>query len=216
MNHRPQRPGWYYSVIDVPNLPVIQQELLQMFYQLCDPVPTGSAFISLYNSDPKWQSLTHLNQWITSLGLADRPIYCLYSVLNNASVMPIHVDYANEPKFLAVNIPLLNCDGSYTTWYDADIDPQMHIKETKNQSETRRLLIYNELVDDYHTGDTSYWCLQEGAVQVQRVKTTLPMLVNVSIPHRPQVKHNRLRVVFSLRFFPELTVQEQLRFKTVL
>ena len=188
-----------------------------MFYQLCDPVPTGAAFISLNNTDPQWQSLTHLNQWLTTLGLADRHIYCLYSVLNNASVMPIHVDYANEEKFLAVNIPLLNCDDSYTTWYNADIDPQLHINETKNQLGPKRLLIYDESGDDYITGETSYWCVQEGAVQVNSVETTKPMLVNVSIPHRPEVKHDRLRVVFSLRFvFPELTMQEQLRFNTKL
>jgi hypothetical protein len=200
-------------VIHVPNLPVIQQELLQMFYQLCDPVPTGSAFISMYNSDLQWQSLIHLNQWLTNLGLADRRIHCYYSVLNNASVMPIHVDYTNEEKFLAVNIPLLNCDGSYITWYNADIDPQMQIKETKNQSGPKRLLIYDESGEDYVTGNTSYWCMQEGAKQVQSVETTAPMLVNVSIPHRPEVKHDRLRVLFSLRFiFPELTMQEQLRF----
>lgn len=215
MNYTPQHPDWQYSVISIPNSELIQQELLAVFWKLTGTAPEGTAFISLYSHQhvAEWQSLLHLNQWLKTLGLENRDKLCYFSVLNHASINPIHVDYANEERFISINIPLLNCENSFTVWYDADIDHHRKIKETMAPDTVQRLLIYDESAEEYFTGETSYWCHQENAVEINRVECVTPMLVNTSLPHRPVVDHNNLRVLFAMRILPELSKEELSRFQ---
>jgi hypothetical protein len=97
---------------------------------------------------------------------------------------PAHVDAASE---VALNIPLLNCDGTYTVWYDG----QLESKE----------------FDDYLIGAESARTAMQGdagsLVEIDRCEANVPRWINVNVLHRPETTHNKFRVAASLRFDPE-------------
>ena len=84
-----------------------------------------------------------------------------------------------------LNIPILNCEDSWTVWYDAETDLSPEFNEYDVRKSARR-------------------CLSENAVELCRMPASTPAWVNISIPHRPVTTHNKLRAVISARFMPEL------------
>jgi hypothetical protein len=212
MNYQPHYPNWQYSLLSIPQWESIQQELTQMFWRLIDQEPSGATFVSLDSNHSEWKQLTELNGWLESVGAgADKWKSGYYSITNNGDLCPIHVDYAGNKNFLTINFPLINCHDSYTVWYDTDIDYNLPIKETEFDNNTRRLLMYEETTENYDSTACSFWCKQDDSVELNRVECTMPMIANVSLPHRPVVTHNQLRVLFSLRIRPELSLSDVAR-----
>jgi hypothetical protein len=212
MNYQSCYPNWQYSLLKIPALELIQQELALVFHQLVKSEPAGVAFITLNSDHCEWHQLTNLNQWLESVGLGTGKWKTSYfSISNNGDACPIHVDYAEDVNFLTINIPLINCKDSYTVWYNTDIDYNLPVKETAFNDTVNRLLIYDEASKHEKSSRCGFWCSQDNAIELNRVECVSPMLANVSLPHRPIINHAQLRVLFSLRIRPELTIEEIVR-----
>ena len=177
------QPTWCFKPIDIPNLSTIQSEFQSILSELISMEVQYKYFhIDRARIESKVPSYV---EFLKSIGLLDRWIYSALVVTTNDAEFPIHVDATDwTSRCFALNLPIQNCDDSYTVWYDAKINPNpIPGDETSNRSLAR--ICYD-------------------ATEICRMPATTPAWVNISVPHRPVTEHNKLRAVISARFDPEL------------
>jgi hypothetical protein len=87
---------------------------------------------------------------------------------------------------IAMNIPMVRCEGTYTVWYDAKIVDQ----------ELPTYAIGSEIVKIARV------CDPRTAVEIGRCDSNIPHWINVNVPHRPETHHDQLRMAASIRFSP--------------
>jgi hypothetical protein len=179
-------PTWLYKPIQIDNLKEIQAEILPIilkkipnfiseppnFYRLLpeDIVPYAPSYVEL----------------IKTVGIYDRWLLSAVITTNRGIITPIHVDNKNWQKnCYGLNIPIVNCEGTYTVWYDAEIGDSL-----------------------YEAGD---WrdtaCTQKEntpAREIGRWEMSKSAWINVSIPHQAVSTHMKPRAIISARFDPEL------------
>lgn len=179
-------PKWLYKPIEVNNLAQIQKEILPIilkkipnfifeppnFYRLLpeDIVPYAPNYIEL----------------IKTIGIYDRWLLSAVITTNRGIITPIHVDNKNWFKnCYGLNIPIVNCEGTYTVWYDTEIG--------------------NSLYEEGDWRDTA--CSQKEntpATEIGRWEMSQPAWINVSIPHQAVSTHMKPRAIISARFDPEI------------
>ena len=96
---------------------------------------------------------------------------------------PPHIDTLD----VGLNIPLSNCDDTFTVWYDAKILDQSFPKH----------VIGSPLVENARIVD------KKNAVEIGRVESNRPLWLNTNVAHRPETHHDKLRMAASIRFYPE-------------
>jgi hypothetical protein len=103
--------------------------------------------------------------------------------VDTSKEFPPHIDTLD----VGLNIPLYNCDNTYTVWYDAKILDQPfpdHVIGTEVVKAAR-------IVD------------KKNAVEIDRVEANRPLWINTNVAHKPESHHDKLRMVASIRFWPE-------------
>ena len=103
----------------------------------------------------------------------------------------IHVD--NNSDF-GLNIPVYNCQDSCTVWYDSTPTGQ-------------------NVSAEYHLNydiEVNPLLCQDDAKEIGRCDANVPHWINVNIPHRPMIMHDKLRINASLRFDDRLLIDKQL------
>jgi hypothetical protein len=206
MSYVPYRHDWFYTEIDVPNLTQIQDDFTQFFWKvLGNNLPDATGFYIVDQNTIDYP--TSLNALKDYYNLSDRWCSVNFSVINNgAEFGGIHYDFVmGAEKYIALNIPLINCQGSYNVWYSGEPGDKTQISTYNNN--TKVIVYANE--DNAQAVDTTdtYWVTGH-VEELERVECVKPMLVHIGRPHQPEVTHNNLRVLLSLRFRPELTDSE--------
>ena len=179
-------PAWMYKPISVNNLEAIQQELIPVLYkEIPDFDSAASRFV--YVLREKIEPYAPLyTKFIKSLGILDQWHYSAF-VTTNSDSLPVHVDSLNwRTRCYGLNLPLINCEGTYTVFYDAEIDEDKFRDLTDPINSARKI----------KPGTT--------ATEIARVEATTPMWINTCIPHAPVTTHSRARAIISARFRPEL------------
>lgn len=181
------KPTWLYKPVQIDNLTDIQSELTKFLYKMdsdFDNKPTDFIFVSKF----EMASYTPLFcKLIRSLGLFSSWAGCGISSNNHGEDLRIHVDHSDWTTVsYGLNIPALNCEDSYTVWYDAD-------------------MLESNLADaepSYNNAPT----IRPGTTptEIGRWAVINPAWVNVSIPHCSVTTHNKPRALFSARFNPEV------------
>lgn len=178
-------PNWCFKPVDVPNLSEIQSEFQAILTELISLDERYKYFhIDRARIESKVPSYA---KFLKSIGLLDRWQYSAVIVTTGNDEFPIHVDALDwTERCYALNLPIQNCDDSYTIWYDAKVntDP-IPGDETSN-----RLL--------------ARFCHPENAIEIARMPASTSAWVNIALPHRPVTDHNKLRAIVSARFKPEL------------
>jgi len=111
----------YYKTIDIDDYDTIIEKCLSYVKSL-DKVYTRSL------PEASWYTLNfvelykHCPELITSFKKYDLKInmvaaYVMYSTIHSS----VHVD--SHPSEARINLPLLNCDGTYTNFYSSDNEP---------------------------------------------------------------------------------------------
>ena len=205
MTYVPYQSDWFYTKVHVPNLENIQQEFTEFFWKMLgDQVPETAGFFVLDRNDNIPDSL---NTLLDYYGLEKKWCSINFSIVNNGVPFGgVHYDAISGPeKYVALNIPLLNCDGSFIVWYSGEPGPPIRIGPYN--SNTQNIIFEgdnNQLAVDAGTA-----CWTVGQVdELARAECTHPMLVHIGRPHQPVVTHQRLRVLLSVRFKPELSAEE--------
>jgi hypothetical protein len=167
-------------------LPAIQKELLKLFVQTKKDtlVPYTSTAVEISHKELMCNTCTTLMQEFRRLGIYDNFWLITFISVDSNREFPPHVDVGVD---IALNIPLINCEGTYTVWYDGKI---------KDQS-----------LPDYAIGTSVVEMARVAdprtVTEIGRCDSSIPHWINVNMLHRPETHHNQLRVAASIRFNPE-------------
>jgi hypothetical protein len=191
-----KEPDWLYlpAAIDHEHIPGIQQQLL-IFCRYVTDQPANLKQRGTYQYSD-WQKffdmnpllLGYLKKW--KIHIFFNHVMIIWSDHSNPP-FEIHRDY-NDPAVCSVglNFPVLNCEGTYTKWYDATVMDQM-IELPDSVVGTVRPRPYVPV--DVAT-----------AVEIARVESNLPYWVNNFRPHKGESLHDKERILVSLRFSPTI------------
>ena len=185
-------PAWYYRkcAIDAGLLTAIQSELAPAIEQLVPGYTEVRGQFARADLATVKTLSPSLVQYIDSLGLLDRWSDVSVITANNLHSFrwPIHVDDSTYSRCVALNIPILNCKGSYTAWYESD-NPVKSSADPKSLTNQQSYSLYYE---------------EDKSREVERMDADQCAFINVARPHRPIVEHDLPRVLISTRFSPEL------------
>lgn len=204
---------WLYKPANISDseLKSIQIELLGFLKRWCqdrnvDIFSLESQFIADELSINNFPENSTLRQVLTRMQIDDLLMVICFIVVSDNKYFPIHIDHYNADWMrFGLNIPVLNCKGSSTIWYDSMPDD-------------------NDDMPDYISslsrhGRIATKCVQDHVAEIGSCDANTPNWINVSIPHAPKCTHSKLRINSSLRFHPkihELLIDEtvnQLMFK---
>lgn len=183
-----EKPSWFYKPVQIENLEQIQKELLTVLYKKIPNFDTAPPLFH-YTSREEVESYAPLyTAYIESLGLLDKWIASPIITTNYQYKFPIHIDNSDwHTNCYGLNIPIINCEDTYTVWYDAEIQeerPELAKSDPKNVSRLMK--------PGTPTTEIARWHMKD------------PAWINVSIPHAPVSNHNKPRALISARFSPEL------------
>lgn len=183
-------PDWLYHTpnLDEHALPAIHKELLKLSLQTKDNlVPYSSTFVCYGHDEEERQKVLSacpmLAQELLRLKLLDNFHFIGFVSVDAQKEFPPHIDTLD----VGLNIPLYNCDGTYTVWYDAKILDQPFPD----------YVIGTPLVKAARIVD------KKNAVEIGRVEANRPLWINTNVAHRPETHHDKLRLAASIRFYPE-------------
>jgi len=194
LEYNPNKPNWYYSYVNIPNLEKIKEELL-FVRENVSPSSLTQIHYSAYFTKDVVDYVPNLYEYLKSVGLHEKLHYILFSA-KNAPGTPlqksnIHIDHIDKRITHSLNIPLLDCENTHTVWYKG----QVRFLVEKVLSSGVKQLKHYALLDE------------ELATEMCRVETVRPMLVNTSIPHRG-IHNCPTRILSGIRFLPDLTDAE--------
>lgn len=190
IKYAPINTDWFYSYVHIPNLSVIQEELITLL-KTAQYIRYTNYYINVLNSNVI--ECPELMQYLDKLQLKHKFQRLLFSItkgLDANSILP-HVDSVTPLVGIkySLNIPLVDALDSYVVWYE----------KTNNE----------ELLYDINT--YTGWVKDKTNVkEIERVQYTQPVLLNTTILHSPEVNSSN-RLICGLRFWPELTDEEILR-----
>ena len=116
-----KKPEWYYKPIVVPELSLIQDEVNKFLPDLLSTQQEiGFYYIKRDQIETLFPCYTAM---LKKMGLIDRWTYSAIIATEGHREFPIHIDSLDwEDRCFGLNIPILNCENSWTVWYDANID----------------------------------------------------------------------------------------------
>ena len=184
--YRPLNPNWFFSYIDIPNLSNITQELTNLKITNVQKVSYNVYYTNVF-AKTIHNSCPFLIQYLSNLKILNKFFRLLYSD-NMINGSPIHVD-SYDPTYCmySLNIPLSECDNSYTAWFDTN----------------------NKTLMQPHVSPTMFATINNGDItkELCRVESNRPLLANTTILHRG-ITNNPNRSLVGLRFYPELNIDD--------
>lgn len=187
------RPTWLYKPIDVKNLEQIKKECFDIFNKHYFGTLNDKGFIFQYIDQDIIRNEAPLYiQALKDIGVYERLTSCIFIGLKGDQRLtdsPIHIDTEDwESRSYALNMPVVNCQDSYTVWYDSKIkdDPDTYIGGA--HARYRTAICFKE----------------ESSIEIGRWCVNNPAWVNVVVPHRAENNNPDLRLIISSRFWPEI------------
>jgi hypothetical protein len=180
-------PDWLYHKpnIDPDVLTIIKKELLKL--SVADKpnnlVDYTSTFVAA-NRELTYKLCPTLIQQLDKFNLLKDFCFVAFISVIGQKEFPPHVDVGTD---VGLNIPLMNCEDTYTVWYDAKIVD----KELPNYA------IGSEIA---HMARV---CDPRNVVEIGRCDSSHSYWINTNIPHRPETHHSKFRLAASIRFFPD-------------
>jgi hypothetical protein len=176
---------WLYSRIRIPDIEKIKTELITAHAELTAlnaGVMYNPLYVNFYAASllPKTPILA---KFLSDNNLLHRLQRCMFAKTDATVPNRIHIDSANGSVKYSMNIPLVDCDGTYTAFYQ----PLPMISNP-----ARAFLIADN---------------ESEAVEIDRVECTTPIIINTNIPH-VGISTKQTRQMAFLRFWPELSDKE--------
>jgi len=192
MNFIELRPNWFYSYVNIPNLEQIQNEMRVISDKkvLSANRTFNSYYTNVFKTDLEEKDYPVTVAWLKSVGLYTKFFRLLLSQEKTTGPI-VHVDTI-DPSFCnsSLNIPLDHCSNTYTGFYKTD---KPHLLNSAFPKERQN--------------SNAGWLDIAHAVEVCRVETVRPVLVNTTILHRA-ISEEPKRTICCFRFLPSLTVDE--------
>ena len=157
--------------IQINNLSEFQQQILQV-------LPAEAT--NTHGVMPMWHSVLNelpvIQNLIKDLNLSDVATHICVVTMSPNSEFPVHIDSGISKA--ALNIPLLNCEGTYTHWYTSD----------------------HKLVEHTHHGNGKYlgvdkkFCRLIGTTEMH-----CPHIIDIGTLHNVVNPNNTWRILLSIR-----------------
>jgi hypothetical protein len=181
-----QCPSWCYRPVAINNIQTLQQELLAVAQHEIKDIQQLQPNFHYIPREQIEHLMPECMQFLDGLGLLSRWKYLAFVTGNHGHSLPLHVDTRDwTTRCYGLNIPVLNCAGSYTVFYRAAIDRPTQQDPTDPRA-------------------SAWFCREDTAVEIDRIESVQPHWVNVCIPHRPLITHDLPRILSSFRFSPEV------------
>ena len=183
------KPSWLFKPIVVDDLAKIQQEFLAIKQQHYSDLEDIWKPDLLVHIDKQYITALAPNYiaWLTKLGIVDRWAASVWAA--NCKGYNDYIPHVDKIDFrdrcFAINIPIANCENSYTVWYDVEPNSQVV-----------------GLIPHYK--DVPAWPKDKIKGELGRMPAAQTAIINVAIPHCSQTDHNDLRLVLTTRFTPEI------------
>jgi len=179
-------PKWLYKTIEVNNLRAIQAEILPIVFKKIPNFMTDRPQFMHVMRDEIEPFAPRYTEFIKQHGVIEKWHWSAIITTDLGVDFDIHVDSTDwKTRCYGLNIPIINCEDSYTVWYDAEIEGKVY-----DESDFRSVVRIQKP--------------NTVANEVGRLDTSQPAWINTSIPHRPESTHKRPRAIISARFDPEL------------
>lgn len=206
-------PDWRYTKFNIDCLKEIQQEFLNVRkliwhkhsdQNLEDPDPSWWDFSMMPRQELE-PLVPTLANWFKSKGILDKWSSTAFAVVNKSSnPMDIHVDSTViDVRRYSLNMPFINCDNTWTVWYDAEVD------QTRLPTDIPPEVLHSRFKYD-PTLRFGLWYQEQTATEIDRAEMDSPVIINITVPHRPVSGHEDTRILLCHRFTPELTTEEVL------
>jgi hypothetical protein len=193
--YRPLNSHWLASPIEIDGLDALQGELA--WFQTTLGLHKVTRYNSFYTNVFREACLPYLPQltsWLERTKLLTKFQRLLYTQ-DMTQGSPPHVDTLDPGHCsYSINIPLSNCEGTYTAWYE-------YADDTKTLTQQTRL--YNPTMAATVLPNATYR-------EIHRIETVRPYIVNTTVLHGA-VCTNPLRRLVGIRFLPELTTNDLTR-----
>jgi hypothetical protein len=174
---------WLYQRVTIPNYEALAAELKSTFDVLTrsyTSVQRTQLYITLYAHEMLPLSPL-LYSFLKSIGLLNRFMKSINSTPNITVSNILHIDSPNNSIKYSFNLPLSDCNGTYTAFYAAD-SPLVLSPSGRN------LIAPPGMVEH----------------EIDRVECSTPMFINANTPHMG-VSTRPGRLLMCIRFTPELT-----------
>jgi len=173
-----------YKILNIPNIDQIKKELN-------DVIQKDRFGFNPGNTDLIKEKCPTLTEYLRKVNLLDRWKDTGVVVLSNGS-LKIHTDSVDLRRVYALNIPVSNCENSYTMWYKV----KEGAKPIINRYGESKKMVY------------SFQYSPESVEEIDRMESNNPAFVNVKIPHSGFNNTDSLRCLISIRFIPNITEEE--------
>jgi hypothetical protein len=177
-------PDWLYhqAKLDADLLPQITKELTNFFLSNKNQslVQMTSTYVEYYDI----KTCPTLIQQLQQLDLYTKFLALGFISVDSTKIFPPHVDGDVD---CALNIPIVNCEGTYTVWYDGVITDN----ELPDYAKGVKIAEISRIADP------------KTVKEIGRCDSSIPHWININTLHRPETTHDRFRVAASLRFYPE-------------
>jgi hypothetical protein len=179
-------PKWLYKPIEIENLKEIQTEMLPIIFKhIPDFALAAPNFYHIFPKDIAPYAPNYV-KCLKDIGVYDNWYVSAVVTTNRGITAPIHIDDRNwKRQCYGLNIPIVNCEGTYTVFYDSETNEP--IFEKGDNRDTAYAQTRNTL-----------------ATEIGRWDMSKPAWINVSIPHQAVSTHMKPRAIISARFEPEL------------
>jgi hypothetical protein len=175
-----------YKTLDISNLDQIKEELNNVIQKNSFGFRAGDTNLIK-------EHCPSLIDYLQKVNLLDRWKDTGVSILTNSyRSLKIHSDSLDPQRIYALNIPVSNCENSYTVWYKA------------NEGVT-------PIIDKYGEPKKMVYSFQyksEDVEEIDRMESSNPAFVNVKVPHSGISFNDSVRCLISLRFIPNITEEE--------
>ena len=185
ITYDPLYPNWYFSYVEIPKLKEIQLELLSLKYSKIISYQKSPFYYNVLKEDIV--DCPELFEYLKSKELFGKFKRLLFST-NGPTQDVTHVDGYNPltRNHFSLNIPLIDCENSYTVFYDYK----------------GKHLIYNQDTYNFFA-----WMTLDKVKELTKVECVKPMLVNTTILHRG-IMEKKSRTIVGIRFSSPLTIEE--------
>lgn len=193
--HRLTTPDWLYYPANIAQhvLPEISKELLVLYkYSSADTIDTeyadyGTGPVSYENKTFYKKMCPTLMAMLELLNIQDCFCAIIFSGKTATQKAEVHIDGCHD---IALTIPVLNCDATYTAWYDSEPIGRPIIFQHSQQ---------RWAVPDNDPG-VGQCCHTDTMKEIDRCPSHIPHWINVNVPHGIVTTHDRMRINSSLRF----------------
>jgi hypothetical protein len=183
-----------YKNLVIDNFLEIQNELSTNLHRYLKNYKDCKSLFYGSNANIIKECCPGLSNFLYNKNLLNRFTGAGISVLNSNDMLYIHTDSLKKNRTYALNIPICNCENSYTIWYqekDKNIKPKLDYYTSTN----------NQKIEFFEYDENNM-------IEIARLESSNPAFVNIKIPHRGISFNNNKRFLMSLRFNPELTWPE--------